>query len=137
MSDMLTTIFERQLELQRSAFGIDPGALPLEQRVAYVDWNLTALGQELAEARDEIAWKNWASDYGTFINTPELLGEMADALHFFVNVLLAVDSTPEELYDAYTRKRAVNARRQAEGYSHDSNKCPECGRALDEPRLET
>jgi hypothetical protein len=133
MNDMLVTLFERQLELQRSAFGVDPSALPLEDRVAYIDYNMTALIQEIAEARDEIAWKPWADDHLGFINEPECRGEMVDVLHFFVNIMLALDVTPDVLLHLYLDKRAVNAARQAEGYSHHTQKCGTCGRALDEP----
>jgi hypothetical protein len=130
---MLVTLFERQLELQVSAFGIDPGALTLEQRVEFIDWNLTAIVQEIAEARDEIAWKPWAKDRYQFINEVEFVGEMVDVLHFFINTLLASGVTPDELLHRYLDKHAVNAKRQADGYSHDSMKCGTCGRALDEP----
>jgi dimeric dUTPase (all-alpha-NTP-PPase superfamily) len=131
--DLLDEIFERQLELQRSAFGVDPSALSLEKRVEYIDWNLTALTQEVAEARNEIAWKNWATDYRQWLNDPALLHELADCLHFYVNVCLAIGITPDELAEAYHSKREVNVRRQAEGYTHDTMKCGTCGRALDEP----
>jgi phosphoribosyl-ATP pyrophosphohydrolase len=130
---MLATIFDRQLELQRGAFGVDPSAFTLAQAVEYIDWNLTALVQEVSEARDEISWKNWAADYKTWINTDALVGEMVDVLHFYINVMLAAGVTPEHLLERYTAKRKVNIERQEAGYEHSTDKCPTCGRAQDEP----
>lgn len=136
-NDMLITLFDRQLELQVSAFGINPSALTLEQRCEFIDWNLTAIVQEIGEARDEIAWKPWAKDRYQFINEVELIGEMVDVLHFFINVCLALGVEPDTLLHRYLDKRAVNEQRQADGYTHDTMKCGTCGRALDEPHKES
>lgn len=133
MSDMLEALFAHQLELQVSAFGRDPSALTLEQKCEYIDWNLTAIAQEIGEARDEMSWKPWASDRFQLLHRDRQLGEMVDVLHFFINICLALDATPVELFERYLAKRAVNAKRQAEGYEHTTNKCESCGRALDEP----
>jgi|SRR5215471_15676194 len=132
----LGQVFDRQLELQVSSFiGQPPWTLALDERIDYIHMMVTALQRESFELLDETSWKSWARD--TFINRDDAAAEAADLLHFLVNICLALDCGAGELLARYYAKADRNVRRQAEGYEHGSDKCPTCGRALDEPHVET
>jgi hypothetical protein len=49
-----------------------------------------------------------------------------------MNLCLAVNMTPGELFDGYMSKHKKNAQRQLEGYDAQSTKCPKCTRAYDD-----
>jgi hypothetical protein len=137
--DSLTSIFTRQLELQRASFGID---LPLKSErdtVEFLDWNVTAMAQELAEMRDEFAWKPWAKDRYEWVNRDAVIKEGIDVLHFLVNVWLSLGADVEEILARYMGKADVNAKRQSAGYTHDYMKEIDkegVRRALDEPEIQ-
>lgn len=84
-------------------------------RVAqYLDWNVTAAVQELAEVREEFSWKPWAVDE-PFVNRERILNEYVDVLHFIGNSLVSLSITDEELWEAYRQKQAINRSRAASG----------------------
>ncbi len=130
----LRRIFDRQLALQRESFGVDPLNLPDAEKLKFLDWNLTAMVQEIAEARDEFAWKPWAVDQYEWIRRDDVVRELVDVLHFLVNGFLACGADADEVLARYFAKARVNADRQASGYSHGTNKGAD-GRALDEPEI--
>lgn len=45
-----------------------------------------------------------------------LVTEFADALHYFNEILILMDVSPEELFDAYMKKGKVNEERIKSGY---------------------
>ena len=130
----LEDIFQRQLELQRSSFGIDPTSMPDDERDEFIRWNALALEDEVHEALAEVNWKPWASA-GGFKDRDAFVKELVDALHFFVNMCLAANASADEIMARYFAKADVNAKRQDDGYDGISTKCPECGRAQDEPEI--
>src|SRR5688572_32619334 len=125
-----------QRRLQIDSFKNDPCLLEGDEVAAFIDWNLTALVAEIHEARDEIGWKPWASS--KHVNVDPLRKEMVDAVHFFMNILLAAHGPDvieygetwlsDLFYLDYLSKREVNAERQANGYDGLSGKCPSCHR---------
>lgn len=131
----LEDIFQRQLELQRSSFGIDPLSMSDDDRDEFLRWNALAIEDEIHEALAEVNWKPWASASG-FKDRDAFVKELVDALHFFVNMCLAAGATADEIVARYFAKADVNAKRQTEGYDGISTKCPECGRASDEPNVQ-
>lgn len=42
--------------------------------------------------------------------------ELVDILHFFLGACICLNVSPQELFDAYTKKLGVNYQRQREGY---------------------
>ena len=130
MTDRLGEIFEMQRALQVESYGYDPGLMQGEERTTFIMWNVVALTDELHEALAEVGWKPWATS--RHVNEEAFKGELVDALHFLVNLCLAADMSPMELYEGYLEKRRRNAKRQAEGYDGVSSKCPQCKRALDD-----
>lgn len=123
--DIFTTIMERQLELQRQSFGIDPQELDGEERNNYVQAMSLAAVIELGEALQEISWKPWAS--GDYFHREAYLMELIDMLHFWMNLVLIATDKPNDVINVYMRKAQINADRQAVGYT-GMEKCETCGR---------
>lgn len=123
---------QAQYELQKQGFGIDPDTMSPDERAVFFTWNVTALMFEIGEAGNEIGWKPWAS--ARFVNRDEYVGELADAFHFMLNLLLISGVTWEEFVGRYMAKRDKNFQRQAEGYDGVTGKCPECHRDIAESR---
>jgi hypothetical protein len=129
MTDALEQMLQRQLRLQIDSFGIDPRTLDGDARKDFIRWNMTALVCELAEALQEQPWKPWSTK--TERDDIAFLGEMIDAFHFWMNLVLTCTDDPRVIYNLYAAKADVNAKRQVDGYD-ESNK-DAYGRALDEP----
>lgn len=129
--DRLQTMFKEQGELQRNSYGRHPAEIDNEEELIQFikDMNL-ALQDELHEFLAETGWKPWATS--RHVNADAAKGELVDAFHFFMNLCLAVDMGPAELFDRYMEKRQRNAERQLEGYDGVEGKCPVCKRALDD-----
>lgn len=126
-----------QLELQLESFGLDPRRLDGEARAEFVRWNVLALEDELHEALAEIRWKPWAVAQGAWVGRDAYVGELVDALHFLMNLLLVADVEPGEVAARYAAKRATNAARQAAPGGYDSVATKDAdGRALDEPTIQ-
>ena len=129
-ADRLVQMMAMQRELQTNSFGQDPVMLAGTDRIQFFKEMRLALEAELQEAMDEMGWKIWAtSNHWT---EDAVKGELVDAWHFFMNLLLVADMTPEELFERYMKKHNVNVVRQEHGYDGVSTKCPECKRALDD-----
>jgi dimeric dUTPase (all-alpha-NTP-PPase superfamily) len=107
-------VFEYDLDgLER---GIMPGASPGETFLLadYIDWNVTAAVQELAEVREEFSWKPWAKDL-PFVHRERVLSEVVDVMHFLGNILVGMGVTDEELVEAYIKKQRINVSRVTAG----------------------
>jgi hypothetical protein len=128
--DRLAIMLNMQRELQEKSFKTDFEAMSQEHRMQFIKDMHTALTMELGEALDETGWKPWASS--NHINTAAFKGELVDAWHFFMNLMLVVDMDAEELFEGYMRKHQVNVTRQKEGYDGVSGKCKGCKRAFDD-----
>jgi hypothetical protein len=130
-------LLTKQDELQRETFGFAFEQMTDDQRMEYIRWNMLALQDELHEAMQETGWKPWASS--SHLNIEPYLGEMVDALHFFMNLLLVTGVRPDQLAQKFTEiylaKWQRNVERQAEGYTGVKEKCPVCGRDLTETTL--
>lgn len=132
--DKFQLMLEMQLELQKSHMKDgNPQYLTGDDMADFMRWNAFALEDEIHEAMAEVGWKPWAKNRA--INEDAFLKEMVDAFHFFMNMLLCGLNTdsPEVIADKFTRayitKNAVNAQRQADGYT-GLDKCGECHRDL-------
>ena len=124
-------------ELQETAYGVD---FSQRQEGAELANNLVhqgfALIMELAEAFNEVQWKDWAQNRGQ-LNRDAMLGEMVDVGHFIANILVHLGVTDEEWEAAYRGKQERNRARQAVagGYDARGSKCRNrlCKRELDQP----
>jgi len=104
--DMLKKIFEKQQELQEH--------LGTEYNQEFITTMTVAAIDELLEALRETPWKPWKKNQ--VHNKQRVKEELADALHFFVNLCLANDITAEELFSEYMYKNKENKKRKDEGY---------------------
>lgn len=130
--DRLQQMFDlqRDLQLKMKPVGRDPATLTGQERIQFFKDMKLAYEGELQEMLDEMSWKPWAQ--GEFFNREAVWGELIDQWHFFMNLCLAAELTPDMLYDMYMAKRLKNIDRQENGYDGVSTKCPECKRALDD-----
>lgn len=139
LTDRLIELFELQYDLQTETYGHNFQRMLATERVQYVKDMKLALDAELQEALDETAWKPWVQPRGKWVNRDAYVGEMVDALHFFINMLLVLGDDPADLAtevaDRYAQKHRINRQRQADGYDGKSTKCPICKRALDDPAV--
>jgi hypothetical protein len=129
--DRLGEMFELQGDLQRETYGAHPADITsLQERVQFGKDMHIAITDELHEALGEISWKPWAK--GEYFNEEAYQGELVDAFHFFMNLCMLGNMTPEVLFEKYKAKRLKNIKRQEDGYDGVSTKCPRCKRALDD-----
>lgn len=127
MTDRLQKMYDMQRELQKMYNdGRDVGDFSLKESIAEIFMNAYALQDELHEAVNETSWKPWVNS--VFLNREAYKGELVDAFHFFMNMMLHAGITPEELYMGYLAKNQRNYERQAKGYDGVSTKCPGCKR---------
>lgn len=140
--DRLGEMFELQGNLQRETYGAHPsdieeGLVTIDhypRRIEFIKDMRLGIDDELAEFMGEIGWKPWATS--RHINFEAAQGELVDAFHFFMNLCMAVDMTPDMLFEKYKAKRLKNIKRQEEGYDGIAGKCPSCKRALDDTAVE-
>jgi hypothetical protein len=138
MSNRLAVMFAMQQEFQTRAssteglYDVPPGGTTTYEvdRINEFRTMVLALEDELHEALNETGWKPWASS--RHFNTDAVKGELVDAWCFLMSLMLLAGMTPAELYQRYQAKMEINHKRQDEGYS-GTEKCKECGRALDDP----
>ena len=123
--DLLKAIFARQTELEEKYQGIEKknGALvpkiPLDmntflgqERARLLIYRIT---EELYEAGNTMRNKAWKST-NMPIDIDHYLEELADALHFFVQLFLEIGLSAEEVADLYLKKSEVNKFRIRSNY---------------------
>jgi hypothetical protein len=136
MTDKLESMWEAHRQLQAA---IPPkGRTPYDisdpkERQQFIMDMVYATEDELHEATDEVSWKPWASS--EFFHRDAFVGELFDAWHFILNLLMVAQVTPEEFFQKYMEKNEINLARHAEGKYTGLEKCPECRRALDDPAV--
>lgn len=125
----LQEMLDAQRDLQiKHMEGKDPHTLEGDERASFFTTHAFAMTDEVHEAGNEIGWKPWASDRS--LNRFQYVGELIDAWHFFMNLLLLAGVDENEMYDRYMNKRAINVQRQLEGYDGVTGKCGYCHRDL-------
>lgn len=112
--DKLDEIFRLQEELNLR-IGVDTRHMNDEQRQQWVLNYCRAMSQEVAELTDSVPWKWWAK-YQTF-DKQNARVEVVDMLHFLISLALVLEMTPDDFYEAYTKKHRVNLQRQQTGYT--------------------
>lgn len=115
MSLTLQELLEKQLQLQRDSFGLDPPNMKGDVRAEFIRWNVLAAVNELCEMMNETGWKPWATS--RHFNRELYLVEGVDVLHFLLNLFLVATTDGHEISERYKMKHAVNADRQTKGYT--------------------
>jgi dUTPase. len=125
--DMLQTIFDGQIELIAKYAEIEQGrgalVVPPEEfgniDHRFVQWRIKDLAfrciEEMTEATNTLKNKPWKqSEVAT--DQVHFYEELADALHFFIELCITAGMTAEDLARIYHRKHAVNKFRQRSNY---------------------
>lgn len=129
--DRLGEMFELQGDLQRNTYGAHPSdIIDATELITFIKDMKLAADAELQEFLDETGWKPWATS--RHVNEEAAQGELVDVFHFFMNLCMAVNMTPDMLFEKYKAKRTKNQKRQVEGYDGIAGKCPMCRKAYDD-----
>ena len=112
--DRLDEIFRLQRELNQR-IGVDTAHLTDAERQQWLLSYCRAMSQEIAELTDCVPWKWWAK-YQKF-DKQNARVEIVDLLHFLVSMAQVRELTPDDIFEAYTKKHRVNLARQESGYT--------------------
>jgi predicted phosphodiesterase len=112
--DKLEAIFYLQ-KLLNKRIGVDTDHMDDAKRQEWLLNYSRALDQELSELVDCVPWKWWAS-YQKF-DKQNARVEIVDLMHFVISLAQVMEITPDELFEAYTKKHIVNMARQDSGYT--------------------
>ncbi len=120
MDDMLREIFKKQANLQERLGNTEKIKDPILKQ-KFINQMILAVHEEAVEIMRESAYKN--PDYVEFgwkkgqkFDEKKFKEEVADLLHFVVNLCLAVDMGADELFDRYINKNKENHKRQDANY---------------------
>ncbi len=111
--DKLEEIFQLQEQLNKK-IGVDTASLEEEGKIKWLLNYTRAMQQELAELTDSVPWKWWAK-YQKF-DEQNAKVEVVDLFHFLISMAQVLGMTPQDVFDAYTKKHKVNVQRQESGY---------------------
>lgn len=112
--DKFDEIFDLQDALNKR-IGVDTDHMSNEEKAKWVLNYTRAMQQELAELIDSVPWKWWAK-YQEF-DEQNAKVEVVDLFHFLISIAQVLGMTPQDVYDAYTKKNKVNHDRQDSGYT--------------------
>lgn len=110
--DMLEDIMQTQLAAQEFRGFKFP--MPGPEKAAYIKTQTLHCIDELCEMLHEIkGYKEWkVYDYDNVhtnvTSNVKAKEELVDALHFFLNIAIALGMTPADLYRGYTAKSRIN-----------------------------
>lgn len=100
--DKLEDLFKRQRELQEY-FGNQLENFSEEERQQYTKDNILGLLDETHEILRETNWKHWRKTKKE-VSHENLLEEISDAFHFYINICLVWGFDANQLYEAYLKK---------------------------------
>ena len=84
-----------------------------------------AIIQECSELMDSTNWKWWRTKVDLF-DPQNAVVELVDILHFWVSACQVMGLEPEDVFEVYTEKHAINHQRQDSGYTDkDEDDCRE------------
>lgn len=132
----MDALFEMQKTLQEKTYGYNFDQMNLGHLVSFLLMNKHALEDEMSETMDAVggihdgignaAWKPWKTD-NVLVNSmsikdlsqrdrKELMFEIVDQLHFFINQAIACGFTGSDIMNGYIAKNKENIERQKRGY---------------------
>lgn len=119
--DKLDIIFQKQIELQERLGNIKKINSSDSMKQKFINQMILAIQEEAIEIMRESAYKN--PDYvefgwkkGQTSDNEKFKDEIADLLHFLVNLCIVSDMDAEELFNRYTGKNKENYERQDNNY---------------------
>jgi dimeric dUTPase (all-alpha-NTP-PPase superfamily) len=113
-SDQLRELFQMQKALNER-IGVHTDGMSEADRTKWILNYSRAMTQEIAELTDSVPWKWWAK-YQTF-DQQNARVEIVDLLHFLISMAQVAGLSADEVFEAYTKKHAVNLNRQESGYT--------------------
>lgn len=119
--DKLDKIYNEQFNLQKYLGTVDKLNSSPSLKQQYINQMILAIHEEATEIMRESAYKNpeyvpfgWKK--GQQFNEEKFKEEIADILHFVMNLCIAVNMDAEELYQRYMNKNNENKERKKSGY---------------------
>lgn len=121
MLDKLDQIFKHQEELQITLGMMDKIHNSPEMNQQFMNQTFLAIHEEVVEIMKETQYKQigvvpfgWKKSQ--IFKRSEYKNEIADLLHFVVNLCIAAKISSQELYESYIIKNKVNIERHDNGY---------------------
>lgn len=118
--DKLDIIFRKQKELQIN-LGVFKKMKNASMKQQFINQMILSIHEETVEIMKETAYKNpnyvpfgWKK--GQEFNLENYKKEIADLLHFIINLCLVVNMTSEELFKLYLNKNRENHERKRNNY---------------------
>ena len=110
--DRLNALFAQQAELGQFYREQRAGGFYSQEPITRCTTWTRAIVHECCELDNELNWKPWKNPRPLDANREERLLEMADILHFFLQLALDQGFSADDIYAAYRRKNAENHERQ-------------------------
>jgi dimeric dUTPase (all-alpha-NTP-PPase superfamily) len=114
MSDKLDDIFGRQADLSEFYRVMRPDGFYSQEPITRCTTWTRAIVHECCELDNELNWKPWKNPSDLGSTRQARLTEMADILHFVVQLALDQGFSADELYQAYLAKNQENRSRQTD-----------------------
>ncbi len=112
MPDKLEDIFARQDDLAAFYRRVRSDGFYSQEPMSRCTTWTRAIIHECCELDNELNWKPWKNPADLAENRQARLLEMADILHFVVQLALDQEFSADELYQAYLAKNQENRSRQ-------------------------
>lgn len=120
--DKLEQLFARQAELSAYYRSVRSQGFYSQEPLSRCTTWTRAIIHECCELDNELNWKPWKNPGDLEANRDSRLMEMADILHFVLQLALDQGFSADDLYQAYLKKNAENRSRQT---SHPAYKAGE------------
>ena len=114
MPDKLDDIFARQADLSEFYRAMRPDGFYSQEPITRCTTWTRAIMHECCELDNELNWKPWKNATDLETTHQARLGEMADILHFVVQLALDQGFSADDLYRAYLAKNQENRSRQTD-----------------------
>ena len=112
MTDKLDDIFARQADLSAFYHQVRRDGFYSQEPITRCTTWTRAIVHECCELDNELNWKPWKNPGDLVTNRQARLLEMADILHFVVQLALDQGFSADNLYQAYIAKNEENRSRQ-------------------------
>ena len=112
--DKLEAMWNKQHQFNARILGPEFETILHEHAGEWLLKYATALNQEVSELIDCVPWKWWAHYQKLDLEHAKV--ELIDILHVVLSIAQVLGMSPEDIFNTYMQKNAVNFKRQDEGY---------------------
>jgi len=120
-NDKLDLIFKYQTALQQKLGNLEKIDESPQMKQQFINQMILALFEESVEIMRESGYKNpelvpfgWKK--GQIGDTEKFKDEIADIIHFVINLCIVAKMDPDELFERYMNKNKKNHERQNDNY---------------------